>query len=94
VYSWPAGQAGLLRGYSGDRESGEFTVFHLKEFIRTIAAIDEVEKINFSAHSRGTDVILTALRELIIEARAGLFFRYGPQEDVRSPVGPFESRQG
>ncbi|GAG91282.1 unnamed protein product, partial [marine sediment metagenome] len=70
AYSWPAGQAGLVRGYSGDRESGEFTVFHLKEFIRTIAAIDEVEKINFSAHSRGTDVILTALRELIIEARA------------------------
>jgi esterase/lipase superfamily enzyme len=70
AYSWPAGQAGMLRGYSGDRESGEFTVFHLKEFIRTIAAIGEVEKINFSAHSRGTDVILTALRELIIEARA------------------------
>ena len=70
VYSWPAGQSGLLRGYTGDRESGEFTVFHLKEFIRTITAIDEVEKINFTAHSRGTDVILTALRELIIEARA------------------------
>ena len=70
AYSWPTGQAGLLRGYSSDRESGEFTVFHLKEFIRTIAAIDEVEKINFSAHSRGTDVVLTALRELIIEARA------------------------
>jgi esterase/lipase superfamily enzyme len=70
VYSWPAGQRGLLRGYTGDRESGEFTVFHLKEFIRTVAAIDEVEKINFTAHSRGTDVILTALRELIIEARA------------------------
>ena len=70
VYSWPAGQQGLLRAYTGDRESGEFTIFHLKEFIRTIAAINEVEKINFSAHSRGTDVILTALRELIIEARA------------------------
>jgi len=70
VYSWPAGQRGLLRGYTGDRESGEFTVFHLKEFIRTIAAINEVEKINFTAHSRGTDVVLTALRELIIEARA------------------------
>ena len=70
AYSWPAGQAGLLRGYSGDRESGEFTVFHLKELIRTIATIDVVENINFSAHSRGTDVILTALRELIIEDRA------------------------
>jgi esterase/lipase superfamily enzyme len=70
AYSWPAGQKGLLSAYSVDRESGEFTVFHLKEFIRAIAAIDEVEKINFSAHSRGTDVILTALRELIIEARA------------------------
>lgn len=70
VYSWPTGPQGGLRGYTSDRESGEFTIFHLKEFIRTIAAINEVEKINFTAHSRGTDVILTALRELNIEARA------------------------
>ena len=70
VYSWPAGQAGALRGYTRDRESGEFTIFHLKEFLRTLSAMEEVEQINITAHSRGTDVILTALRELIIETRA------------------------
>jgi len=70
VYSWPAGEPGVLRGYTRDRESGEFTIFHLKDFIRTIAAMDEIEQINISAHSRGTDVIITALRELAIEARA------------------------
>lgn len=70
LYSWPAGQVGGLRGYSRDRESGEFTVFHLKEFFRTLTEVDEIGQINISAHSRGADVILTALRELIIEARA------------------------
>lgn len=70
VYSWPAGEPGFLQGYTRDRESGEFTIFHLKDFIRTIAAMEEIEQINISAHSRGTDVILTALRELVIEARA------------------------
>ena len=70
VYSWPAGEPGLLRGYTRDRESGEFTIFHLKEFLRTIIAMDEIEQINITAHSRGTDVLTTALRELVIEARA------------------------
>ena len=70
LYSWPAGEPGLLQAYTRDRESGEFTIFHLKQFLRTIAAMEEIEQINISAHSRGTDVILTALRELVIEARA------------------------
>ena len=70
AYSWPAGGAGVLRGYTRDRESGEFTIFHLKEFLRTLTAMQEIEQINITAHSRGTDIILTALRELIIETRA------------------------
>jgi esterase/lipase superfamily enzyme len=67
-YSWPAGAGGLF-GYFTDRESGEFTVFHLKEFLRQLAEIKEVRKIHIVAHSRGTDVTTTALRELIIEER-------------------------
>ncbi|MCK5188983.1 MAG: alpha/beta hydrolase, partial [Methylococcales bacterium] len=35
-----------------------------------LASFPEVERINILAHSRGTDVTATALRELIIEARA------------------------
>ena len=61
LYSWPAAHGGLF-GYFIDRESGEFTIYHLKEFLRLLAASPEVERIHILAHSRGTDVITTALR--------------------------------
>ena len=70
LYSWPAGYPGLLRGYTHDRESGEFTIFHLKEFFKALAACPELDTVHVIAHSRGTDVAMTALREIIIEARA------------------------
>lgn len=66
VYSWPAGRGGP-RGYMFDRESGEFTIFHLKQFLRTMAACENVSEINIIAHSRGTDVAISALRELHLE---------------------------
>lgn len=66
AYSWPAGMGGL-RGYFYDRESGEYTLFHLKEILRILGSIPEIEKIHLIAHSRGTDVLLTALREILIE---------------------------
>ena len=69
VYSWPAGHPGIL-GYTYDRESSEYTVYHLRRVISYIASFPEVEKINIIAHSRGTDVAVTALRELTIAARA------------------------
>jgi len=69
LYTWPAGAPGVLSGYARDRESGEFTVLHLKRFIRRLAVVPEVEKIHIVAHSRGTDVAVTALRELLIEER-------------------------
>jgi esterase/lipase superfamily enzyme len=67
AYSWPAGSGGLLRGYTYDRESSEFTVFHLKQMIRVIASCPDVKKINIISHSRGTDVTISALRELHME---------------------------
>jgi esterase/lipase superfamily enzyme len=69
VYTWPAGRGGL-RGYTYDRESGEFTAYHLKQLIRRLSANEAVEQIRILAHSRGTDITVTALRELFIEARA------------------------
>lgn len=62
AYTWPAG-----KGYAYDRESGEFTIFHLKQFLRGLAFCPGLERINIIAHSRGTDVATTALRELAIE---------------------------
>jgi len=76
LYTWPAGSGGGLRGYDHDRESGEFTIFHLKQFLRLLAAMPELEELNLIAHSRGTDVLTSALRELYIETRtAGHDFR-------------------
>jgi esterase/lipase superfamily enzyme len=79
VYTWPAGYPGLF-GYTYDRESGEFTVFHFKQVIKWLAEQPEVENIHLIAHSRGTDVALSAFRELVIWARgAGM----DPRESLK-----------
>jgi esterase/lipase superfamily enzyme len=70
LYTWPAGAGSGLRGYTHDRESGEFTIFHLKQFLRLLASIPELEQLHLIAHSRGTDVLTSALRELYIETHA------------------------
>ena len=68
-YSWPAANEGLL-GYFKDRESGEFSIYHVKETLRILASTPGLKKLHIIAHSRGTDIITTALRELVIELRA------------------------
>jgi len=72
LYSWPAGHEGFsgLRGYNYDRESSEFTIYHLKQFLKSLGRMDEIEKIHIIAHSRGTDVLVSALREVFLEIRA------------------------
>lgn len=69
VYSWPSGSGGAF-GYFTDRESGEFTIYHLKEFIRLLSATPEIRRVNIITHSRGSDVVTSAMRELVIESRA------------------------
>jgi len=72
IYTWPAGHPGIF-GYTYDRESSEFTVFHLKQLIKWLAELPEIENIHLIAHSRGADVAVSAFRELVIWARgAGL----------------------
>lgn len=66
TYSWPTLSSVAVRDYNYDRESGEFTVFHLKQFITALAGTPGLSKIHFIAHSRGTDVLTSALRELNI----------------------------
>ena len=71
VYTWPAGGGGdPLHEYAHDRESSEFTVYHLKQFLKLVASCPEVQKVHILAHSRGTDTAVAALRELHIEATA------------------------
>lgn len=71
LYTWPAGHEGIsgMRGYNYDRESGEFTIYHLKQFLKSLGRMDEIEKIHIIAHSRGTDVLVSALREVFLEIR-------------------------
>ncbi|MEM8731746.1 MAG: alpha/beta hydrolase [Pseudomonadota bacterium] len=69
LYSWPAGSDGPL-AYFRDVESGEFSVFHVKEFMRVMAGVPELDRIDIVAHSRGSAVMAAALREMLIEARA------------------------
>ena len=64
IYSWPAGSGLSGRGYNYDRESGEFTIYHLKDFLRALAGTPNLGKVHLIAHSRGADVVVSALREL------------------------------
>ena len=69
IFTWPAGgKRGLLFGYNVDRESSEFAVEHLKKTIRMIADTPGVERIHLLAHSRGTDVLASAVSLLNVEA--------------------------
>lgn len=69
VYTWPAGSGGLF-GYAYDRESGEFTIVHLKLLLTALAENPQIERVHLIGHSRGTDVAVTTLRELHAEVRA------------------------
>ena len=69
IYTWPAGYPGIF-GYTYDRESSEFTVYHLREVLGFISSFTEVDRIHLITHSRGTDVAVAAMRELTIAARA------------------------
>lgn len=67
--TWPAGgSAGILMGYNVDRESGEFAVTDIRKAVRLIADTPGVRRLHFIAHSRGTDVLTTALQHLAIES--------------------------
>lgn len=69
IFSWPAGGSrGVFLGYNVDRESGEFAVLDLKKTIRIITGTPGVERVHLLAHSRGTDVLATALAQLSIES--------------------------
>ena len=69
IFTWPAGgKHGVLFGYEEDYESSTFAVEHLRKVIRTIADTPGLERIHILAHSRGTDVLATALSELSFES--------------------------
>jgi esterase/lipase superfamily enzyme len=79
IYSWPAGHPGLLKGYNHDRESSEFTVYHFRQLLKSVAMVPELKKIHIIGHSRGTDVVMLTLRDLRLQvagARVADFRRF------------------
>jgi esterase/lipase superfamily enzyme len=70
-FTWPASSSGnFLTSYTTTTESGDFAVDHLKKTIRVLAATPGLEGLQLLAHSRGTAVMLKAVRELVLEAVA------------------------
>lgn len=69
AYTWPSDDGNLF-GYFRDQGSADYTVYHLKEFLRTLMNMPDIRKIHVVAHSLGTQTTTSALRELLIETRA------------------------
>lgn len=65
LYSWPA-NAGGLGGQAYARESADFTLHHLREFLRLLGTSPDLDKVNLIGHARGCDLLLNALRELTL----------------------------
>jgi len=70
-FTWPASSTGnFLTSYTTTTESADYAVEHLKKSLRTLATTPGVEGMHILAHSRGTAVTLSAVRELAVEAIA------------------------
>jgi esterase/lipase superfamily enzyme len=68
AYTWPAGE-GTIRAYGYTEQSSQYTVYHLKQLLRLVASCPDVQRVHLVGHSRGTDVLTTAIRELHLETR-------------------------
>lgn len=67
LYSWPAGS-----GYAYSRESADFTLYHLREFLKLIGSSPDLEKVHLIAHSRGGDLVLAGLRDVLLSTGSDL----------------------
>jgi len=68
-FTWPASSSGnILTSFTTTTESARFAESHLVKTIRWIARTPGVEGIHLLAHSRGSALLLDALRDLVKEA--------------------------
>ena len=71
ILSWPAGGSrGAFFGYNVDRESGEFAVSDIRKILRALGTTPALRKLHVIAHSRGSDVVTSALQQLALESYA------------------------
>jgi len=67
-FTWPASSTGnFLISYTSTTESADYARNHLKKVIRTLATTPGVERVQLLAHSRGSALLLSAVRELFGE---------------------------
>jgi esterase/lipase superfamily enzyme len=67
-FTWPASSTGnFLISYTSTTESADYARNHLKKVIRTLATTPGVERVQLLAHSRGTALLLSAVRDLFGE---------------------------
>jgi esterase/lipase superfamily enzyme len=70
-FTWPASSTGNpLTAYTSTTESALYSVGDLKKTIRSLARTPGVEGLHLLAHSRGSALLLSAIRELCIEVIA------------------------
>ncbi|MCU0835856.1 MAG: alpha/beta hydrolase [Chromatiaceae bacterium] len=68
-FTWPASSTGnFLTSYTTTTESADYAVDHLKKTIRMLSRVPGVGGSQLLAHSRGTAVLLRAVKELGLEA--------------------------
>jgi esterase/lipase superfamily enzyme len=71
LFTWPASSTGNpLISFANTTESATYSVGHLKKTIRTLAQTPGVKGLHLLAHSRGSALLLNAIRELCIEVIA------------------------
>lgn len=70
-FSWPASSSGnFLTSYTSTTESARYAENDLRKMIRLLATAPGVERLQLLAHSRGSAVLLSALRDLFTEVIA------------------------
>jgi esterase/lipase superfamily enzyme len=71
IFTWPASASGnFVTSYTTTTESATYAVGHLAKTIRMIAQTPGVKSVSLMAHSRGSALLLNAVRELGIETIA------------------------
>jgi esterase/lipase superfamily enzyme len=68
-FTWPASSTGnFLISYATPTEPADYSVEHLKKTIRMRSTTPGLEGSQLIAHSRGTALLLAAVRKLALEA--------------------------
>jgi esterase/lipase superfamily enzyme len=60
LYSWPS-KARLIRGYTADEATIQYTKFHLRDFLQDLAEQSHADVVHIIAHSMGNRALIESL---------------------------------